>query len=255
MDLAAANAAHFSRFFNLMGSNPRAEFDEGEGWISVVSRAPHPLGNFAIVQEKASLDEAEKAFGKIQNSEFPSSVFYTVAEPPASHHEYLSGLGYALAGQLPLMAAGIAQLSGSSESDGVECRRIRPDELSAWAESLAEGYGLPLPLCELCAETAQFGSEAEDSPMQFFGVFESGRMVSTSQLFLHDGIAGIYCVSTLPEKRGKGYGARATAEPMRVAAKLGYATAMLQSSEMGLPVYRKLGFEQIGGAAFYLRMS
>jgi ribosomal protein S18 acetylase RimI-like enzyme len=125
--------------------------------------------------------------------------------------------------------------------------------LAAWAELLAEAYGLPALLGALCAETARFGNDAPDSPMQLFAAFEYGQMLSTSQLFLHDGIAGIYCVTTHPDARGRGLGAAITAEPLKIAAKLGYRTTILQASTMGLPVYERLGFETVGGSALYLR--
>ena len=51
-----------------------------------------------------------------------------------------------------------------------------------------------------------------------------------------------------------GLGEHATAEPLRLAAKLGYGVGVLQSSEAGYPVYRKLGFTDCGGVPLFVRM-
>lgn len=69
---------------------------------------------------------------------------------------------------------------------------------------------------------------APTAQTQFFAVLRDGQPVSTSLLYLADGLAGIYSVSTLPEERGKGFGAHATAEALRAAFTLGYRVGVLQ---------------------------
>ncbi len=78
--------------------------------------------------------------------------------------------------------------------------------------------------------------------------------MATSALFLGDGLAGVYCVATLPQERRKGFGAFATAEPLRRVRDLGYRVGILQSSEPGHPVYRRIGFRDVGGVPLYVRM-
>ncbi len=63
------------------------------------------------------------------------------------------------------------------------------------------------------------------------------RPVATSLLYLADGLAGIYCVATLPEDRAKGLGAHTTAEAFRRAHELGYRVGVLQSSPAGHSVH------------------
>ncbi len=254
MDLAAANAAHFSRFFDLLGRDtPKAEHSEGPGWVAVVSGAPHPLGNYAILQTGVDAEGCARALANLDRPGLPTSVFFTIPDLEEGQTALMEAGGYALAGQLPLMAVELSKLSSTQASDGVECRRIAAAELEEWASLLADSYGLPRILGELCAETTRYGSDAADSTMQFYAVYDAGRMVSTSQLFLCDGLAGIYCVTTHPDFRGRGYGALATAEPLRLAAGLGCEIGILQASTMGLPVYERIGFEVSGTAAFYVR--
>ena len=61
-------------------------------------------------------------------------------------------------------------------------------------------------------------------------------------------------LATIPEERGKGLGAHATAEPLRLVRELGYGVGVLQSSPAGHSVYRKLGFADVGEVPLYVKM-
>ena len=73
-------------------------------------------------------------------------------------------------------------------------------------------------------------------------------------MYLRNGVAGIYAVSTVPNHRRKGLGAYATAEPLRIAAELGYRVGILQASGPGQPVYRGLGFNEFGQIPLFARL-
>ena len=122
--------------------------------------------------------------------------------------------------------------------------RIGAADRDDWTRQFANGYELPLAVAQCFAPS---GSAEEELPVKFFAVRKNGVIVGTSVCCLKDGVAGIYCVSTIASERGKGLGAHATAEPLRLAAQLGYGVGVLQSSEAGYPVYKQLGFRDFGG--------
>ena len=53
-----------------------------------------------------------------------------------------------------------------------------------------------------------------------------------------------YFVCTVERARRRGIGAGITLAALREARDLGYSVGVLGSSEMGYPVYRRLGFEE-----------
>jgi ribosomal protein S18 acetylase RimI-like enzyme len=59
-------------------------------------------------------------------------------------------------------------------------------------------------------------------------------------------------VATLPEGRGRGIGSAVTRAALLDARRMEYSIGVLQSSEMGFDVYRRMGFEQFCTVKHYL---
>lgn len=72
-----------------------------------------------------------------------------------------------------------------------------------------------------------------------------GQPVSAAVGVVRGDAVGVFDVATPPEHRRKGYGRWVTAQAVRAGFEAGATLAYLQSSDMGLGVYRALGFEQV----------
>jgi ribosomal protein S18 acetylase RimI-like enzyme len=75
--------------------------------------------------------------------------------------------------------------------------------------------------------------------------FLHGEAVASVALVLEGGVAGIYSVATEPSARRRGIGGAMTAYALGEAQRRGYRVGVLQATDAGYPVYRRLGFEDV----------
>ncbi|MEZ5278137.1 MAG: GNAT family N-acetyltransferase [Opitutaceae bacterium] len=226
----------------------------GPDYFRLITGEPHPLGNLVTLPMVTDRSRIEPAIAPLRHAAFPSAVIFPEGIDEAAKSVVLAA-GYGDAGPMPAMAVDIDRLAPTRLPTGYTCSRVGIGAGGeAWADALAEGYGIPLKVARLFSPaTIQVDSDA-DAALQFFAVHRHGRIVATALLYLADGVAGIYCVATLKEERGQGLGAHVTAEALRAAGRLGYRVGVLQSSEDGHPVYRRLGFEDVGNVPMFVRV-
>lgn len=78
-----------------------------------------------------------------------------------------------------------------------------------------------------------------------------GRPAATLALLYGAGVAGVINVGTLPEARGRGLSSALMVTALADARDRGYHVATLTATEMGEPVYRRLGFERFCDVSIY----
>jgi len=252
-DATGARAArHMDIAFRRMMSGPGSQ--QNDRWFRLITGEMHPMGNVALISAGDHVESALEAIAPLIDCGAPAAAIFTAGLSRAVS-DAVKTRGFATEASMPAMAVDIDEMRPTALPPGYEWSRIGAGaEGRAWAETLAVGYGLPQPLADLFSPEALDVDMSRDAQAQFFAVLRDGRQVSTSMLYLEDGLAGIYCVSTLPEERQKGLGAHATAEALRVARRLGYRVGVLQSSGAGHPVYLKLGFGDYAQVPMLIRM-
>jgi ribosomal protein S18 acetylase RimI-like enzyme len=91
-----------------------------------------------------------------------------------------------------------------------------------------------------------------DLPWSYYIGWLAGKPVACSALLLSSGVAGIYAVATVPKARGRGIGKALTLVPLREACAVGYRIGVLGSTQMGVDVYRQLGFQEYCRFVIYI---
>jgi GNAT superfamily N-acetyltransferase len=135
--------------------------------------------------------------------------------------------------------------------EGLEIHCIEdPERLRQWIHVASVGFQMAQEYEDVWYEL--FTEAIFEQPFWTYLAMLHGQPVATSQLFLSAGVAGIYNVTCLPEARGRGIGRAIAQAPLLDARTMGYRVAILQASDMGYPVYRRLRFQDYGKLSVYL---
>ncbi len=154
--------------------------------------------------------------------------------------------GFTDAGDEPAMGVALARLpSVLTLPDGVTVERVSDRaELEEWARLAYAVLGAPdsadtLFVTAVCRDTLD-----DTAVARYFLARLHGKPVATAGLTLAAGVAGLFLVATVEAARRRGIGAAVTMAPLLTAQDRGYAVGVLQASEMGYPVYARMGFTE-----------
>lgn len=131
--------------------------------------------------------------------------------------------------------------------DGLEIRRVTSvDDLRFWPRIFFGGFGESES--DLQAYGAIFSELALADPQRrvHYTAYLNDRPVSSCLLYADSGVAGLYAIGTVSEARGQGIGTAITRYALQQAKEMGYEWAILQATDMGAPIYRRLGFRDYG---------
>ena len=244
-------------FWKPYGRGPGGELLESAELVRFLSGSPEPLFNgmmgahLAAEQVDGAIDETCQACIK---HKVPALWWVGPGSQPADLGTRLERHGFAPAGMVPGMAVDLDDLQGSVKlADGLSVQTVGDASLlRQWSTTGWVGSGFPAGETELFSEIEiQMGIDASGLRRRYLG-YLNGKPVGTSVLVLHAGVAGIFAVSTLPEARGRGIGTALTVAPLVDAREAGYRVGTLQASDMGYPIYRKLGFQDVCQYNLYL---
>jgi GNAT superfamily N-acetyltransferase len=113
---------------------------------------------------------------------------------------------------------------------------IRSMEIDHW----------PMPPDAVRIRTDYIRSRLGDDPLsRRFVAFLEGEPVATSRLSMAGGVAGLYTMVTLPHAQRRGIGLAMAHRALLAGRKAGMRIAVLQATDMGYPLYVRLGFEEL----------
>ncbi len=249
-ELAAAVEENLFDLFRASAAMPGGERVEGERLSYHFAPPPYPM--FQAVW-RARLDAGEvdgaveqmKAWFEQRGS--PFFAWWTGSTTlPADLGERLEALGFEMNYVAEGMAASLDDVNLDVPiPDGLRMVRVADQQaLWDWREVLRLTYEMPEFAAQSWVDaTLSFGFE--HAPWTPYIGYWNGEPVATSMLFLGAGVGGIYMIATLEHARGRGFGKAMTLLPLREARAAGCQYSVLFASEMGVPMYEKIGFRRV----------
>ena len=144
----------------------------------------------------------------------------------------------------------IYELDDSTQTD---CQQRKAE----WGHVLCESFGMSHP--ELHGPFySKIWSRVEvgpSTPVRMFVALKNDRVIGGCHASLACGVACLFNVTTLKSERGQGVGKALSIAAMNSARQLNYRYMVLQSSDMGSPVYKRLGFQCMPPNKMFVKLS
>jgi GNAT superfamily N-acetyltransferase len=253
-ELNFAFAANLFDLFRAMSHLPNAEIQESEQLSRHIAAPFNPMFK-GVWQSRLAEYEADEAIAetiewfKLHNAPF---AFWWV-DPRATP----SNLGARLQAQgfapweenAPGMAANLHELKYdlmTRTPAGYVQERVTDERgLLDFKQAFVNGFEVPEWAGQAWVDaTLSFGIER--APWRCYVGRLNGKPVASNMLFNGAGVASVFGVATAQEARGKGIGAAITLIAYDDARQMGYQHGVLFGTEMGVPVYRRIGFRDVG---------
>jgi len=128
------------------------------------------------------------------------------------------------------------------------------EELRQWLRIYTDGFDYSSKLADFILNSYGDIFLGAQRPARHYIAYYKGKPVATSSLFITGDVAGLYNIVTVPEARRRGIGEALTLIPLIEAKKQGCVLAILQATDIGGRVYRKLGFEEFCALELYMKL-
>jgi GNAT superfamily N-acetyltransferase len=247
--VARAEANFFGTFQMLAELNDDGNVCERDGVLLAASGVPLRSFNNVFVKRPLlnPVSNLSDVFAYLDGRKLPFRLRLRegrdqAAEAAAARH------GLHCIGTIPELV--LDPITTKGNPPPLEIRRVTDvDALDEHVGVVADGFELPASLLRQVFS----GRLIAEAGWRGYVGYVDGQPVASSQLSMTDNAAGIYYVATLEGFRGRGFGEAMTWRAIQEGAEAGCNVAILQASDMGRPIYERMGFRLIAGYKTFVR--
>lgn len=209
-----------------------------------------PVADLNLVYIEQALPALEEILKKAKEFYDQDKLSFIIFMPEAccsSEIELLlKKLGYAHKDKSVAMALKLAGLRFNNKLKIDNEIQIKANNLnlSEWIIPLIEAFESTF---NIASQYAKVHEEALKNKVNLhhFSLYKAQKPVASLTLSIHDNIARIDDVGTLPEFQGRGYATLLMQYASLEAQKLGATDCYLEASKSGLSIYEQLGFKEL----------
>ena len=249
---------NFRSFLRTYGSYPDRVFWDRDDMVLLSHGLPHHYGNgvyFTQFNEDEANKKIENAIEFFSERNVPFLWFVDPETKPEDMPSRLTKHGLQNVGEYKAMASNLNTIKNQlGEPTGFEIKQVKnKSDMKTFWNIWYRGYEYPEFLYDNFYETSIKKKIRHPDRQLYIGYLE-GKPVATSHLLMGGGAAGLWWVTVLPEARGKGIGTFISQWTIMKGKDNGYKLSTLYSTEMGHPIYKKIGFQDYFSAQIYLWM-
>jgi GNAT superfamily N-acetyltransferase len=228
------------------------ELVDEPGIVALIGTSPEALDGRALVMD----DRAFDVLSARQPAMFARVIsVFTGAE---ACHRLMSGTaGFRREPCTAMVRDDLTALPDPGLPDGLTLRPVSRSNSGPGTVSLEDAAAAAMradPEAAPADSLADFVDYLRSVPHAQFlaAVDDDGEVQATAAAAIWGDVAGVFFVDTDPRWRGRGVGTAMTAAALHSAAAAGARSALLDSSALGLSIYRRLGFQAVSDASLFI---
>lgn len=203
--------------------------------VTVAATGTAAMNKVIVTDASPDPDDLARALALVRSRQLAFDVFIRSTDEAALRIAGEAGL--VGRGSMPCMVRPQSPAFQRPIHRDLDVRRVDASTMPDFQRVAGEAFGMPAEM----AATLFRASVLELPAVRAFIGLVDGRPVACSANFVTGTTVGIYTVATVEAMRGRGYGTAMTAAAMTDTPSPA-SLAILQASDMGRPVYERMGF-------------
>jgi ribosomal protein S18 acetylase RimI-like enzyme len=240
-DLIEENLAGLYSLAALSGNLPAAN-ENGFSWVNA---SPHVWPNYIYNASFSNHDATEKIETVCRLIDKGKASPFWITGPKlhiTDLPEILSSYGFRLIMQWPGMAMNPEKRTTMELYKGLTIIEANhPSQMKEWIALTSNNLFNGKPQNEEMLRNMQDMGE-----VKFLMGYEKEQAVASLMMYIYEGVAGFYMISTHPHWRNKGISRTMVHRGLEIAEEKNCSLCVLQANVMSYDLYKRMGFEEYG---------